>query len=177
MFCPRCGRAVNEGANFCAGCGLPKSEIEKYTAAQAAENTENTAETVSEPMTETPSETETEPVNIQPDSTAEEFTPVIEAQSSDVKEETAQPQSEPGFQAEAKPVTKEDKPLSTLDFLLMMIISGIPFIGLIYLVYLAVQDNNITKRSYGRACLILAFIGVFVGLLFALGFVLAAIFL
>ncbi len=30
MFCPRCGRTVNDTANFCGGCGLPKSEILKY---------------------------------------------------------------------------------------------------------------------------------------------------
>ena len=30
MFCPRCGRAVNETSNFCGGCGLSRAEIEKY---------------------------------------------------------------------------------------------------------------------------------------------------
>ena len=33
MFCPRCGRAVNENANFCGGCGLSRVEIEKFAAA------------------------------------------------------------------------------------------------------------------------------------------------
>ena len=30
MFCPRCGRAVNDTSNFCGGCGLSRAEIEKY---------------------------------------------------------------------------------------------------------------------------------------------------
>ena len=30
MFCPRCGRAVSEKANFCGGCGLSRGEIENY---------------------------------------------------------------------------------------------------------------------------------------------------
>ena len=34
MFCPRCGRPVSRTANFCGGCGLPKSEIERMTQPQ-----------------------------------------------------------------------------------------------------------------------------------------------
>ena len=35
MFCPRCGRPVSEGANFCGGCGLPRREIERYARQKA----------------------------------------------------------------------------------------------------------------------------------------------
>ncbi len=34
MNCPRCGRPVSDGANFCGGCGLPRSEFEKYAREQ-----------------------------------------------------------------------------------------------------------------------------------------------
>ena len=38
MFCPRCGRAINENANFCGGCGLSRAEIEKFVQASKVTN-------------------------------------------------------------------------------------------------------------------------------------------
>ena len=51
MFCPRCGRAINENANFCGGCGLSRAEIEKFV--QASKVT-NEAAQPEEPVNPTP---------------------------------------------------------------------------------------------------------------------------
>ena len=72
MFCPRCGRAVNETSNFCGGCGLSRAEIEKYMvkteAAQPQPEVKTEPVTVSwesqpaaEPAKAEPANTETEP--------------------------------------------------------------------------------------------------------------------
>jgi hypothetical protein len=72
-----------------------------------------------------------------------------------------------------KPVKNEN--LSTVDFIWMMLISSIPVVGLIYIIYLAIQDNNTNKRSYARATLIIALFGTLVGVVFGLGFIIAGL--
>ncbi len=50
--------------------------------------------------------------------------------------------------------SEEDAPLTTADFLLMMVIASIPVVGLFYIVDQAISGKNRTKRSYARAFLI-----------------------
>ena len=66
--------------------------------------------------------------------------------------------------------TAADQTLSTTDFVWMMLISGIPVIGLIYLIYLGfVQQENANKRAYARATMIIAVFGILISVVFALG--------
>lgn len=76
---------------------------------------------------------------------------------------------------EIKPEIKKEVPLSTVDFIWMLVISGLPVIGLIYIIYLAVQDNNINKRSYARATLIIALFSCIIALVFAVGVIAAGL--
>ncbi|MBP1552270.1 MAG: hypothetical protein J6C04_08330, partial [Oscillospiraceae bacterium] len=65
--------------------------------------------------------------------------------------------------------------LSTVDFIWMLLISSIPVVGLIYLIYLAIQDNNTNKRSYARATLIISLFAVVVSFVFIMGFIIAGL--
>lgn len=66
--------------------------------------------------------------------------------------------------------TAADQTLSTTDFVWMMLVSGIPVIGLIYLIYLGfVQQENANKRAYARATMIIVVFGILISVVFALG--------
>lgn len=200
MFCPRCGRAINENANFCGGCGLSRAEIEKHinasaTVEQPAEPV--VCEPVAEPVvTETPAEeapvaetvaveTVAEPVTEETETTYSYTAPEgaeyhYTAQTNPANNSTSQTsytytepvQTTTTFAAET-PVKSEN--LSTVDFIWMMLISSIPVVGLIYIIYLAIQNNNTNKRSYARATLIIALFGTIVGIVFGLGFLIAGL--
>ncbi|MBR5252230.1 MAG: zinc-ribbon domain-containing protein [Oscillospiraceae bacterium] len=183
MFCPKCGRQLSDTANFCGGCGLAKAEIEKYTRpvqtfapaeqptiadivtdadfASAGTVADQIAET--ETVAETPV-TETVPVQeIQPAYKA----PEASYHYSYVNSTPTQPVQP------AVPAKNEN--LSTVDFIWMLLISSIPVVGLVYLIYLAIQDNNTNKRSYARATLIIAAFAVVISLVFAIGFLIAGV--
>ena len=223
MFCPRCGRAINENANFCGGCGLSRAEIERFVqtskvtneAAQPAEPAQPTAaaepeviepvacevvaetETVAEPaaaetVTETVSEaepaaetaeqtatTETSYKYTAPEGAEYHYTAQTNPANSTgttsytyAQTTSTAAQSTTAYSTE-KPVKNEN--LSTVDFIWMMLISSIPVVGLIYIIYLAIQDNNTNKRSYARATLIIALFGTLVGVVFGLGFFIAGL--
>ena len=201
MFCPRCGRAINENANFCGGCGLSRAEIEKYINATATQ--EQPAEpAVSEPVgcepvvTETPAEeapvTETvvEPVAEEPktETTYSYTAPEGAEYHYTAQTNPANSSSQPSY-SYAQPVEEPAKPtaecnaekpaknenLSTVDFIWMMLISSIPLVGLIYIIYLAIQNNNTNKRSYARATLIISLFAAIVGIVFALGFMISGL--
>lgn len=72
--------------------------------------------------------------------------------------------------------TKNEAPLSTVDFIWMLVISSLPVIGLVYLIYLAVQDNNTNKRSFARATLIVSLFSIVIALVFAVGVIAAGLF-
>ena len=58
----------------------------------------------------------------------------------------------------------------------MLVLSSLPVIGLIYLIYLAVQNNNINKRSFARATLIVAAFAFVITFVFAIGVAIAGLF-
>lgn len=238
MFCPRCGRAINENANFCGGCGLSRVEIEKFAqaakvnneAAQqtAAANAEQTPEVKSEvpfgTVVNEPVQPAAEPVaaeksdaeelkeiiadNIDPvTAPAEEKTePAEEAPKAEPAAEsysyTAPQGAEYHYTAQTNPANStgstqysyaqqsasaqysyaqqpapapKNENLSTVDFIWVLLISSIPVVGLIYLIYLAIQDNNTNKRSYARASLIISVFAIIVSFVFLLGFIIAGL--
>lgn len=185
MFCPRCGRAINETANFCGGCGLSKAEIEKFAqqniaapaAAQAPEQVEK-AETVYAQTAETEAPRAEEAAYAQ---TEETVPPVYEMPKTETpKTETVPPVYSYGNPqntadtAHSAPAVKNEN-LTTVDFIWMFIISAIPVVGLIYLIWLAVQNNNTNKRSFARATLIISLFSVLITAVFIIGFVVAGI--
>ena len=202
MFCPRCGRSVSETSNFCGGCGLSRAEIEKYIVKTEpqAEAAQPQPEVKAEPQTVS---WESAPAQEAPK--AESFAETKAEEARDIKSteyhysyKTAtesQPKAEPSYsyttadsvQAEPKAETKaeysyaepvkevKNENLSTVDFIWMMIISGIPVVGLVYLIYLAFQNDNTNKRSYARASLIVSIFASVIGIVFFLGFMLSAV--
>lgn len=200
MFCPRCGRQLSDTANFCGGCGLSKAEIERYTAAKQAPAEEVKAEaTVADIVTD--ADFAAQPAQPQPAETATE--PAAEAETAQPAEPETEPAAEPqpaykapeasyhysyvnstqpktnytaqpAQQTVSAPSAKNEN-LSTVDFIWMLIISSIPVVGLVYLVYLAIQDNNTNKRSYARATLIIAAFAVVISLVFAIGFLISGV--
>ncbi len=66
--------------------------------------------------------------------------------------------------------TEEDKrPLETSEILWMMLISGIPVVGLFYLIYQAISGKNKNKRSYARATLIFSIYAFVLAVVFVVG--------
>ncbi|MBR5305849.1 MAG: hypothetical protein IKU47_02900 [Oscillospiraceae bacterium] len=204
MFCPRCGRSVSETSNFCGGCGLSRAEIEKYIvktepqteAAQPQPEVKAEPQTVSwesapaqdAPKAESFAETKAEEANDMKSTeyhysykTATEAQPKAEPQpscscttaDSVQAEPKAEPKAEYSYAEPVKEVKNEN--LSTVDFIWMMIISGIPVVGLIYLIVLAFSNDNTNKRSYARASLIISIFASVIGIVFLLGFMLSAV--
>ncbi|MBR6518947.1 MAG: hypothetical protein IKT63_04675 [Oscillospiraceae bacterium] len=203
MFCPRCGRSVNETSNFCGGCGLSRAEIEKYIvktevpqpeAAQPEVKTEpRTVSWESAPAQEVPkaesfaentAETKAEEAKDMKSTeyhysykTATETQPKAEPSCTTADSAQTQPKAEPKAEySYAEPVKEvKNENLSTVDFIWMMIISGIPVVGLIYLIVLAFSNDNTNKRSYARASLIISIFASVIGIVFLLGFMLSAV--
>lgn len=218
MFCPRCGRSVNENANFCGGCGLSRIEIEKYAAAKAAAEAPQSAEmpkaqptevpfgtVVNEPVSSAAQSAETADAS-STQSTAEPTAETVKAepvQEAPKTESYTAPKgaeyhysaadgsyqnvtqsttnhSNNGYSTQytaannAQPAAKNEN-LSTVDFIWMLLISSIPVVGLIYLIYLAIQDNNTNKRSYARATLIISVFAIIVSFVFLIGFIIAGL--
>lgn len=184
MFCPRCGRQVNDNANFCGGCGLSKREIDSqlsqknsytYTAPVFEKAPPQTGEV--ENFVEQPFPTDVEFKDVEETSS----TPASERENTDTATPpnyTQAPQYQYGYQQQEQyqwdKEEIDDKTLSTVDFLWMMIITIIPIIGLGYLLYLAfAQSKNINKRSYARAMLILFVFITLIVSMFVCGFFMA----
>lgn len=204
MFCPRCGRAVNETSNFCGGCGLSRTEIEKYivkTEAAKDSSAQPCGQTVSwenKPCEETVKAEETVKTQAaadaqntaytaEADNTCTTFAEKEAAQEAEQEKTYAQSQQysygsstasqqNTSAYSYAEPVnTPKNENLSTVDFIWMMLISAIPVIGLVYLIYLALQNDNTNKRSYARASLIISIFTFIITFVFILGFILSGI--
>ena len=186
MFCPRCGRPVNPEANFCGGCGLSKVEIEKYMqqqqqqnqaagaedSAQQPENTDCNSADCSCGTQQTESADSRAYSNAQNrENAANTYTAAPNGtagytQGADRTDRYSQPES-------SKPC--KDQNLSTVDFIWMIVLSGLPVIGLVYLIYMSLQNDNINKRSYARAMLIVSVFSVVIALVFFVGIIAANI--
>ncbi|MEG1050298.1 MAG: zinc ribbon domain-containing protein [Oscillospiraceae bacterium] len=184
MVCPRCGRQVNDNANFCGGCGLSKKEIDAQVAQKAAY-------TYTEPVFEKAPEKTGEVQNFveQPFPTDVEFKDVpsdtVDPEVQATTQQSASQQSASQYCApqqqypapNMQPEKLKDNGLATVDFVWMMIFTSIPFFGLLYLIYLSfVQDGNTTKRSYARAVLILRGFALAIGVMFIVGFMMVGIY-
>ena len=215
MICPRCGRSVGEAANFCGGCGMPKTEIITYYATKQEqpaapvipsapqippvdinrinstlsqlENDLNGTVPVTDYTTDTAKDT-TEDIftpsdfirkEIESEKLKREENPYL-GQSAYSAEAPKRPEFSYDYNTESynkisdtstfTAAEKEDEyreePLSTVDFIWMMLLSSMPGVGFFYLVYLAfIQKNSKSKASFAKATFIIsifAFLMVFV---------------
>ncbi len=204
MFCPRCGRPVSRTANFCGGCGLPRAEIERMSqpASQPAQvDVTELDATISQlegdltgisPVENYTTETDVNTNNVEISLETEETEPVVlefeditqtgqseysaNAPAHPMYEQTETVQENQYDYAPVEQQAREDQTLSTTDFVWMMLISGIPVIGLIYLIYLGfVQQENENKRSFARATMIFMAFGIVLGIVFSFGIMMTAL--
>jgi ribosomal protein L37E len=65
----------------------------------------------------------------------------------------------------------EDQNLTTVDYIYMLILSGLPIVGIIYLIYNGFfQNKNVNRRNFARARLILMVFEIVLAFVFVLGF-------
>lgn len=68
-----------------------------------------------------------------------------------------------------------DHNLSTVDFVWMLLISSIPVVGMFYVIYQAfVQKENVNKKSWARATIIIYLFAALLGLVFSIGLALTS---
>ena len=86
----------------------------------------------------------------------------------------AQTRVEQPVEVPAEPAAVSDS-LSTVDFIWMMLISGVPVVGFFYLLYQAfVQKESTTKSAWAKATLIIAVFAALLGLVFSMGIMLTS---
>ena len=187
MFCPRCGRQVSDTANFCGGCGLPRADIVKANAKPVTESeVRDVHETISQleddlsglnPVTDYTTDFNTN------SNTEDKSFVQMEMENEGADEHREVPQYEykaPEYRPEEDNdlytrnttvyESSEETRVSTTDFVIMILLSSIPIIGLIYLFYQAFgQKTNSTKRSYARAVLLLGLFGLVTTMAFSFG--------
>ncbi len=78
------------------------------------------------------------------------------------------PQYAPQPSYYAGPAAQDTRPLTVGDYIVMMLVSGIPLIGFIMiLVWAFGSQTNLNKKNYARAMLIMMVIGIVLYILFA----------
>lgn len=161
MNCPRCGHLVNENANFCGGCGLSMADILQHLARQEAamqsveiedfDTTDFTADDEITPVDDYNTETDSNTTF----SHDADFIQATENESQPpVYQYTPVATNYHGVITEENIVDTDIAPLSTSDYLWMMILGLLPVVGVFYLVYTAIGNKNQNKRSYARAVLL-----------------------
>ncbi len=194
MFCPRCGREVRDTANFCGGCGLPREEIIK------ANNKPITDSDVRN-INDTISQLEDDLTGINPvtDYTTQNVVNTNDESENFVQTEMKFEQKDQESQYAydnknheyddsnknnnytntndfVKDKYTEETYVSTTDFIWMAIISGIPIIGIFYVIYLAfIQTGNKTKRSWARSLIIITLFIMLMAFVFGVGITLSLI--
>ncbi len=209
MFCPRCGRPVNDTANFCGGCGLPRAEIEKVNSAKSARMTTPVIPRAPQIDPLDRNELSREIEKLEADLTGANIINDYTTNSTDdtntivtpsdfikneIKEEAEKTaennyynQSRYSYNRPRHPAYTENTnkefnfvqteiekeaegPLSVVDYIWMMILSSLPFIGIFYLLWLAfIQNDSIGKRNFARAMVIMAAFSILLGVVFAAG--------
>ena len=167
MYCPRCGRPVSDNANFCGGCGLPRAEILKYSRNNSSDNNRQKAE-------------ENNNVSTEDKSNEDSFDKSAESRETRHTSQNNYTQNyNTGFSgndyyAGGYEKAESADPLTVVDYLWMMIISGIPIVGIVYILYTAFAGQNINKKNWAKAMLILAIFGFVLAFVFIFGVISAA---
>ena len=187
MFCPRCGREVSDTANFCGGCGLPREDIVKANNKPVTENDvadiNNTISQLEDDLTginpvtdyttETVANTNNESENfvqleMKSEEKSKDYQYGYNEKTSNYRNSNGHTDNYMNYEY------NEETYVSTTDFIWMSIISGIPIIGIFYVLYLAfVQTENKTKRSWARSLIIITLFGGIMVFVFGLGIALS----
>ena len=194
MFCTNCGTVVDDKALFCMNCGAqlqPKEEpaVETVAAVEAAPvaETASVVESVpenavrEEPVVDTGAETQSVPAETPVYETpAEASAPVVPVEPVFAPKPVATytaPMAAPVVPAAPPldtPAAPAEKPTSVWMYLLMILLNGLPVVGLIaHIIALAVAK----KKSFKNYCCAMVILGI-IGLLLAIaGVVVGYVFL
>lgn len=148
MNCTKCGAPMEENARFCTSCGAAAELPAEQPAEQPSDGTVLPPPVYSQPV-ETPV---TRPVYTQPD------------------------YQQPAYAAPAQTgYAPEYRPLNPLAYIGYGILFSIPFIGLVSMIVLAINHDNINRMNYARAFIIVRILTVVIAVfglfaLIALGF-------
>lgn len=189
MYCPRCGRPVSDNANFCGGCGLPRAEILKYSRNAASDNNRQKAEennnVLNEEKLNDDSFSQSADTQETRQTSQNNYTGDYSTNQNNYSSNTYSNYNQnynngtSGNDYYAGGYEKYEKvesvdPLTVVDYLWMMIISGIPIVGIVYMLYTAFAGQNTNKKNWARAMLILAVFGSILAFVFIFGVVSAA---
>lgn len=148
MNCPKCGAPMEENARFCTNCGSAAEQPAVQAAEQPSDGTVLPPPVYSQPV-EAPV---AQPVYTQPDYQQSAYTAPAQT----------------GY-------APEYRPLNPLAYIGYAILFCIPFIGLVSMIVLAINNDNINRRNYARAFIIVRILTVVIVVfgffaLIALGF-------
>ena len=186
MYCPRCGRPVSDNANFCGGCGLPRAEILKYSRNNSSDNNRQKAEENNNVSTEDKSNEDSFDKSAESRETRHtsqnNYTGDYGTSQNNYSSGTYSNYNQnynTGFSgndyyAGGYEKAESADPLTVVDYLWMMIISGIPIVGIGYILYTAFAGQNINKKNWAKAMLILAIFGFVLAFVFIFGVISAA---
>ncbi|MBQ3393569.1 MAG: hypothetical protein IJG64_00230 [Oscillospiraceae bacterium] len=196
MICPRCKRPVSDSANFCGSCGLPRAEIERFYRQQEllniqdpkAEDAEALADDLRSGLdgdnysinddirTDGPTRTEhqgerrqafeenTENASYEPVNASEQ---PVENKMAYTYAPMDPPRAPAVDMMDYEGPSHTEEPLSTVDYIWMMILSAIPVFGFFYLIYLGFfQKLSTNKSNYAKAALIVTVFAFIVMILF-----------
>ncbi len=83
---------------------------------------------------------------------------------------------QPAYTAPVHTQPVKDQNLSTVDFVWMLLISGIPVIGLLYLIYQGfIQQDNVNRRSWARATMIISVFAFVLAMVFYMGLMMTSL--
>ena len=186
MYCPRCGRPVSDNANFCGGCGLPRAEILKYSRNNSSDNNRQKAEENNNVSTEDKSNEDSFNKSAESRETRHtsqnNYTGDYGTSQNNYSSGTYSNYNQnynTGFSGNDYYTGGYEKaestdPLTVVDYLWMMIISGIPVVGIVYILYTAFAGQNINNKNWAKAMLILAIFGFVLAFVFIFGVISAA---
>ncbi|HZJ77854.1 MAG TPA: zinc ribbon domain-containing protein [Clostridia bacterium] len=136
MFCPKCGNQLPDGAKFCASCGnqLKGAPVPENSSEARANSQSN----YSSPTPNTP------PAYIAPNYQAQSFAPPA-----------------PQYNASYGMGAENEKPLTVGNYLIMMLITVIPIVGIVMMFIWAFgTGHNRNKKNWARATLIVGAISL-----------------
>ncbi len=153
-FCTNCGNEIPEGVAFCTECGTKISE------------SPNQAPVIEQPV-KVEEQKAPEPVMAAPPPPPQNTYQAPPQQQP--YQQPYQPPSQPReITAEAVKGTKYE-PISAWGFIGIMFLMCIPLVGLIFTIVWACGGcRKICKRSFARATIIMAIIGIIIGIIFVL---------
>ena len=161
MVCEKCGENIKEGLKFCPNCGAPAAQMQQASP-------------------------ETDPVFAAAGVTVGGAAPAFEASKYSAPQPQYQPEykqtepTQPQYGARQQPFAQQQygdvegtgayAPYPTGKFVGLMLLQLIPIVGFAILIVFAFNNNNINRRNFCRAYLLIWLIGVVLSIVFTIVF-------